>query len=368
MINITPYKTRARVFAFYLPQFHPIPENDLWWGKGFTEWTNVGKAKKLFPGHYQPHVPTDLGYYDLRVPETREKQANMAKEYGVEGFIYWHYWFGNGKRLLERPFNEVLASGKPDFPFALAWANETWKGFAHGLKNRNVLIEQSYPGEDDYINHFYAILPALKDKRYITIDNKPLFMIYKPYELPNATQFINLWQELAKKNGLNGIYFVAQRGYISTDEEKYDINNLLSMGFNSVNFVRLSINSLNKTENRIRNIMRKFIKFPVIRSYKNYIKHLTNKNDKILEVIPTILPNWDHTPRSGKEGHVLHNSQPQYFAENIKDTLNNISEKPLEKRIIFLKSWNEWAEGNYMEPDLKWGKGYLEALKKEILV
>ena len=170
---------KARVLAYYLPQFHPIPENDEWWGKGFTEWTNVGKAKPLFPGHYQPHVPADLGYYDLRVPETREAQAQMAREYGIEGFVYWHYWFGNGKRLLERPFNEVLESGKPDFPFALAWANETWSGFYHGLRDeKQILIEQTYPGEEDYIAHFNALLPAFKDKRYITCDGKPIFVIY----------------------------------------------------------------------------------------------------------------------------------------------------------------------------------------------
>ena len=201
---------KARVLAYYLPQFHPIPENDEWWGKGFTEWTNVGKAKPLFPGHYQPHVPADLGYYDLRVPETREAQAQLAREYGVEGFVYWHYWFGNGKRLLERPFNEVLASGKPDFPFALAWANETWKGFWFGADgSRNALIEQMYPGDDDYINHFYTVLPAFKDRRYITCEGKPIFIIYHPTQMPEMLHFISLWQDLAKQNGLKGIYFIA---------------------------------------------------------------------------------------------------------------------------------------------------------------
>ena len=153
---------KARIIAFYLPQYHPIPENDAWWGKGFTEWTNVGKAKPLYRGHYQPRVPADLGYYDLRVPETRQAQADMARSYGVEGFMYWHYWFGGGKRLLERPFNEVLASGEPDFPFALAWANETWKGFAHGLTNRNTLIEQRYLGEQDYIERNQLITTFLQ--------------------------------------------------------------------------------------------------------------------------------------------------------------------------------------------------------------
>ena len=154
--------TDIRVIALYLPQFHPIPENDKWWGKGFTEWMNVGKARSLFRGHYQPRVPADLGYYDLRLSEAREAQAEMAKSYGIEGFCYWHYWFGNGKRLLERPFQEVLSSGKPDFPFCLAWANESWKGFFHGVNGREVLIEQEYPSEQDCIDHFYSVLSAFK--------------------------------------------------------------------------------------------------------------------------------------------------------------------------------------------------------------
>ena len=200
---------KARVLALYLPQFHPIPENDLWWGKGFTEWTNVGKAKKLFPGHYQPRVPADLGYYDLRVPETREAQADLARQYGIEGFVYWHYWFGNGKRLLERPFNEVLASGKPDFPFALAWANESWRGFWHGVKTKETLIDQLYPGDEDYIAHFKAVLPAFKDKRYIKCHGKPVFFIYHHRDMPDVAHFIELWQKLARENGLPGIYFIS---------------------------------------------------------------------------------------------------------------------------------------------------------------
>lgn len=143
--------TNVRAIAFYLPQFHPIPENDEWWGKGFTEWTNTAKAKPLFPGHYQPHVPADLGFYDLRLTEARVAQAEMAAEYGIEGFCYWHYWFA-GKRLLEHPFNEVMQSGKPDFPFCLGWANDTWSGIWHGAPNR-VLIEQTYPGLEDYKNY-----------------------------------------------------------------------------------------------------------------------------------------------------------------------------------------------------------------------
>ena len=191
----------SEIIGIVSASISPIPENDLWWGKGFTEWTNVGKARRYFRNHYQPRVPADLGYYDLRVAETRQAQADMAREYGVEGFVYWHYWFGNGKRLLERPFNEVLASGEPDFPFALAWANESWRGFAHGITNRNMLIEQLYGGVEDYTAHFRAVLPAFRDHRYITVDGKPLFMIYKPLADPEVKVFIATWRELAEKNG-----------------------------------------------------------------------------------------------------------------------------------------------------------------------
>ena len=192
---------KARVLAYYLPQYHPIPENDEWWGKGHTDWKNVGKAKPLFPGHYQPRVPTDLGYYDLRVPETREAQAQMAREAGVEGFVYWHYWFGKGKQILERPFNEVLASGKPDFPFALAWANETWSSAMHGLRKGKKLFEQLYQGDEDYYAHFMSVLPAFTDHRYITCEEKPIFMVYLPESVPDMKHFIEYWRELAQKNG-----------------------------------------------------------------------------------------------------------------------------------------------------------------------
>ena len=152
---------KARLIAFYLPQFHPIPENDKWWGKGFTEWISVTTAKPLFRGHRQPLIPGELGYYDLRLPEVRNAQAQLAQEYGIEGFCYWHYWLGGRKRLLERPFEEVLRSGQPDFPFCLAWANHDWKGVFFGAKNR-LLIKQEYPGKDDYIEHFYAMLNAFR--------------------------------------------------------------------------------------------------------------------------------------------------------------------------------------------------------------
>lgn len=153
---------KARVLAFYLPQFHPVPENDEWWGAGFTEWINVAKARPRFPGHYQPRMPGELGFYDLRVPETRQDQVDLAREHGVAAFVYWHYWFGNGRRILERPFQEVLQSGRPDFPFCLAWANQTWSGVWHGAPGK-VLIAQEYPGLDDFRAHFESVLPAFRE-------------------------------------------------------------------------------------------------------------------------------------------------------------------------------------------------------------
>ena len=190
----------ARLIAFYLPQFHPIPENDEWWGKGFTEWTNVAKARPMYRGHYQPHVPSDLGFYDLRVPETRKAQAELAGEYGIEAFCYYHYWFA-GRRILERPFNEVLASGQPNFPFCLCWANETWTGVWYGESDRT-LIEQTYPGPRDHEQHFAALLPAFRDRRHVLVDGKPLLVIFRPRQLPSPVETLSLWRSMAETLGL----------------------------------------------------------------------------------------------------------------------------------------------------------------------
>ena len=357
-------KKNIRIIAFYLPQFHPIPENDQWWGKGFTEWTNVGKAKPLFKGHYQPKVPADLGYYDLRMPEVREEQAQMAKEAGIEGFCYWHYWFGNGRRLLERPFNEVLASGKPDFPFCLCWANHSWEDKLFNKDgSKRILIAQDYPGEDDFVNHFYSLLPAFKDHRYIRVDGKPLFMIYAPMDVPNVSVFIRLWNRLAKENGLNGMNFVAH-----TSNEK-EIKSFMDTGFDGVNIVRL-FHFFRKEFSFIElcymKVMRILFGKGRIVPYRRASKFFIGEEDAQDYCYPTIIPNWDHSPRSGRTGHILVNSTPQLFYEHVETALNIVKQKNEQHKILFLKSWNEWAEGNYMEPDLKHGKEYLEALKRAL--
>jgi len=361
---------KARVIAFYLPQFHPIPENDHFWGKGFTEWTNVGKAKPLFKGHYQPRVPADLGYYDLRMPEVREEQAAMAREAGVEGFIYWHYWFGNGKRVLERPFNEVLESGKPDFPFCLGWANHSWSthswNSATQWQKNTVIFEQLYPGVDDYTNHFNTVLPAFKDPRYLTVDGKPIFLIYAPNDIPDVKQFIELWRKLAEENGLKGIHFIGMHGgWVE------DLNKNFEYGFDAVNSRGLwhaEAKAAGKLKKLIfHKIRKKFGGLTLDKySYAKVMKHYFTKLDKEKNVYPTIIPQWDRSARSGRRAVIYHGSTPELFKSHVEEALELIKEKPEEHKIVFLKSWNEWAEGNYMEPDLKFGRGYLDALREAL--
>lgn len=353
----------ARLIAFYLPQFHPIPENDRWWKKGFTEWMNVGKARSFYPGHYQPRVPADLGYYDLRVAETRRLQAEMAEKYGIEGFCYWHYWFGNGRQLLERPFNEVLSSGEPDYPFCLGWANESWRGFFHGLKTKETLIDQLYPGEEDDIAHFNAVLPAFKDHRYIKVDGKPLFLIYQPLNDKEAVVAkMNLWRKLAAENGLNGIYFVGHSYHLENCRADLD-----SMGFDALNTVRMyDYERKQKRLKRVAKLFHKIFRIPYVVPYAAASKWFISDAEREETVFPTIIPNWDHTPRTGNRGLVLHGSDPDKFEKHLEDVLEHISHKPFEHRIAFVKSWNEWAEGNYLEPDLKYGMRYLETIARNV--
>jgi lipopolysaccharide biosynthesis protein len=364
---------KAKILAFYLPQFHPIPENDEWWGKGFTEWRTVGKAKPLFKGHYQPRVPADLGYYDLRMPEIRESQATMARNAGIYGFCYWHYWFGGGKQLLEKPFAEVLTSGKPDFPFCLGWANESWEAKvwnSEGAKRNKILIEQKYLGEKDHELHFFSLLNAFKDKRYITVDNKPLFLIYKPEQFKDIDLFIAQWNSLAESNGLiNGFHFVAHTASFK------EYKKLIELGFNSITVNPMSRvienidNSKSPIMRRIEKTKRYILKIKILTviEYKNALRQFINKEEDSLEnVFPTIIPNWDHSPRSGKNAWILHNSTPELFEKNIHDAINCVEKKSDDNKIIFLKSWNEWGEGNYIEPDLVYGQAYLEVLRKTV--
>lgn len=380
---------KARVIAYYLPQFHPIPENDEVWGKGFTEWTNVAKAKPLFRGHYQPRIPADLGFYDLRLPEIREQQAQMAREAGIEGFCYYHYWMGNGKQLLQRPFEEVLASGKPDFPFCLCWANHEWttRTWQNGGKTK-IIAPMVYSGDEDYTAHFNYVLPALRDKRYITVDGKPLFSIYDPYHFTGVRRFMELWRQLAKENGLPGIHFTAWMSSTSTIKRKDDgsiervlpnlkssadvYNQILSLGFDSITSYgksRAEMLYMGKYKRIITKYVHKHIPFlPSLRyNYAKVMPHFFAPEDSWENVFPTIFPQWDRTPRAGSSEGIYVNATPDNFKRHIEDALNVIKDKQQEHQILFLKSWNEWGEGNYVEPDLHYGHGFLDAIRETVL-
>lgn len=351
--------TKARCIAFYLPQFHPIPENDEWWGKGFTEWTNAAKAKPLFRGHYQPHVPADLGFYDLRVPETRAAQADMARAHGVEAFCYYHYWFA-GKRLLERPFDEVLASGQPDFPFCLCWANATWTGVWHGNPKR-VLVEQTYPGIEDYRAHFDLLLKAFRDRRYLTVDGKPLFIIYKPKDVPDVVGVVRLFRQMAERAGLPGLYLVGVSHHEGWDPKPAGFDAAVVQNLPGLTSTVPWRYPLLKLRSKLQG------KRLSIYQYQDLLKSFVPDRTRQLEYLPCLIPSWDNTPRSGMNGLVMEGATPELFRQSLRQALRNVAGKPAEHRLVFLKSWNEWAEGNHMEPDLRVGYGYLDALRGEIL-
>lgn len=364
MINI-------RFIAYYLPQYHPIPENDEWWGKGFTEWTNVTKAKPLFKGHNQPRYPADLGYYDLRVPEVREQQAKIAQAYGVSGFCYYHYWFGNGNKLLERPLEDVVNSGKPDFPFMLCWANQTWKGVWFGASKGNILIEQTYPGKQDYIEHFNYLLKAFQDPRYIKIDDKPVFQVYMPMDIADLKLFVDTFRSCAVKAGFSGIYLLGSScsdGWIPQD---YGFDGVVSNRFDMTRYHATRIiknrkNLLSKIENKIKSITnyQKFelrtkpFRFP----YQKMIDYVSGWPKCHYDYFPQIVPDWDNSARAGCSSYILTGSTPALWEKHVKDACNYVCKNEQDKQIIFVKSWNEWAEGNYLEPDKKWEYAYLEVL------
>lgn len=376
---------KARVIAYYLPQYHPIPENDKYWGKGFTEWTNVVNSKPLFRGHYQPQLPADLGFYDLRVPEVREQQADLAKKAGIEGFCYWHYWFGNGKKVLERPFEEVVEQKRPDFPFCLGWANHDWttktweKGKA--FSTDTMIFKQEYLGDEDYIAHFKYLLPAFKDKRYITVDGKLLFVVFQPFLIPDVHHFIELWNELARENGLKGFYFVGR----VESFEKIDSKNIheieknigerykkcLDMGFDGVNSVTLKYAELKSTgylKRAIRSIARKYFGGLLLdkHKYSDIIANFNTKEDYEEGIYPQLIPKRDRSPRSGRKAVIYYGSTPELFGKAIENAYGCVKERESQHKLIFLNAWNEWGEGSYMEPDKKDGHAYLDMLWNSI--
>lgn len=375
---------KARVIAYYLPQFHPVDVNDKFWGKGFTEWTNVAKAKPVFKGHDQPRIPADLGFYDLRLQSVAEEQAKLAKEAGIEGFCYWHYWFGNGKEVLEMPMDRMVETGKPDYPFCIGWANhdwstKTWTKDKSSLQS-TMIFKQEYPGIEDHVAHFKRLLPAFSDKRYIKVDGKLLFLIFDIEHFVNPKEFKDLWNQLAKENGLPGFHFVAMVGSLSAIDKKLisadlesvveqNMNKARKYGFDALNSISqkyAEYKTAGKYGKIVQAFLRKILKGKYVEKYEysQIMKNYYSKSDKEEDVYPQLLVGWDRSPRSGRNAIIYKNSNPTAFKEAAKRAIKCVEHKTEEHRIIFLNSWNEWGEGAYMEPDLRYGKGFIESLKE----
>ena len=346
--------------AFYLPQFHPVPENDDWWGPGFTEWTNVTRAKPLFKGHYQPRLPADLGFYDLRLSESREAQADLARHFGIHGFCYYHYWFG-GRRLLNRPFDEVRACGRPDFPFCLCWANETWSRRWLGEETA-VLMRQTYSAEDDRA-HAAWLANAFADSRYIRIENRPLFLIYRPHDLPEAGRTLDILKTTAVRAGSGEPYVVGvdahrpgmdfrEAGFDATLAFEPQLGALPGAFGDGFKLTRLKRNVGSGIVNGTTKV------------YRDADARALMKRRRSFPFIRTVYVGWDNSPRRGKDAIVLVDSTPDSFEKDLVESIASHHETSLPEHPIFINAWNEWAEGNYLEPDQRNGLEYLNRIKR----
>ncbi|MES2408243.1 MAG: glycoside hydrolase family 99-like domain-containing protein [Pseudomonadota bacterium] len=352
--------TDLRAIAFYLPQFHPVRENDEWWGTGFTEWRNVARARPLFAGHYQPHLPADLGFYDLRLPEIREAQATLARDHGLHGFCYYHYWF-NGRRILERPFNEVLASGKPNFPFCLCWANENWTRAWNGGE-KDILLGQQYNHADD-LTHINSLFPAFEDARYIRINGKPLFIVYRTQLMPNPARTAEIWREAALKAGIGELYLARVESFGE------DLNPE-TIGFDADIEFAPNWRRLGSPLHRDR-FSRWLIKLGVlpdvylkqtVATYEGMIQGMLSKPVPNHVRFRGVTPGFDNSARRAEGAAILVESKPEKYAGWLREIARQTLQKQQgDERLIFINAWNEWAEGNHLEPDLQNGHAYLQA-------
>jgi lipopolysaccharide biosynthesis protein len=360
----------VKLIAFYLPQFYPTPENDLWWGKGFTEWRNVTLARPRFTGHYQPHIPADLGFYDLRLPETRNEQAELAKKHGIYGFCYYHYWF-NGKLLLDRPLNGVLSSKEPDLPFCICWANENWTRRWDGLEQQ-VLIKQDHHPEDDE-HHIEWLINVFRDERYIRINKKPLLIIYRFDIIPHIRELIALWRKKVRAAGFDDLYLCGQSnafGNLTHTE-------ILKLGFDAViEFQPHREYITNDTRITKKTIGNKIIKhwnsltgrehqnFVRI-DYKKYVELAMNEASDV-NVIPCVFPSWDNSSRRKSHAVIIQNFDENEYLRWLTHSIKKVKLSQTDDKIVFINAMNEWGEGCHLEPDLRNGLKFLKATRKAL--
>lgn len=353
-----------KALAFYLPQFHPIPENDQWWGNGFTEWRNVAKAQQLFKGHYQPHVPADLGFYDLRLSETRKAQAAMAMAYGIQGFCYYHYWF-NGRRLLDSPVNSILAEGEPDFPFCLCWANESWSRRWIG-DGQEILMQQAYSADDDE-SHGSLLASIFSDSRYIRISDRPLFLIYRPGDIPNASLMLDRLSAQCSGQGIPRPFFVAVDAHrVGYDFRRDGFDAILAftpqLGVSAPDAFR-DKRSFTKLR---RNLSQGILSAKLKVFDEQAERHKMAQINRPFPFIPSCFVSWDNSPRRGRDGIIYSNSTIALYEADLRAAIGTACLHPDAPGLIFINAWNEWAEGNHLEPDLRNGFSYLEATHRAL--
>ncbi|PIF60610.1 glycoside hydrolase family 99-like domain-containing protein [Flavobacterium sp. 11] len=361
---------KIKPIAIYLPQFHPIPENDEWWGKGFTEWTNVVKAKPRFEGHYQPHLPADLGFYDLRLEETRLAQEAMAKEYGIYGFCYYHYWF-NGKRMLHEPLDRKLKNPQEDLPFMMCWANENWTKTWDGL-DKEVLLHQEYGFEDDVIHFEFLCKNYFNDERYIKHEGKPVFLVYRPKLFNDINKTIEIWRNIARKEGVGEVHLGYMQSWGIVDDP-------IKMGFDFAvefqpHFPGKQPNKRTIGQKIITKIYKQFnLKENVVITQEdrvfdyNKFVEIQKKNVFKSNVSPCLIPMWDNSSRRKSNSFIFTNSTPRIYGEWLNHIVNNFPWNVNKENFLFINAWNEWAEGNHLEPCQKWGRKYLEATKENLI-
>lgn len=372
-------KRDVKIIAFYLPQFHCIAENDKWWGKGFTEWTNVKKAKPLFFGHNQPRIPKNNNYYDLLDDNIKIWQAKIAKEYGIFGFCYYHYWFKDGKQLLEKPAEQMLSNKQIDLPFCFCWANENWSRNWDG-GNQEIIMEQNYGDKEDWELHFQYLLKFFRDERYITIDGKPLFIIYKPDLIVDIYQMIQYFKNRALQENFPGICFAFQFptyfsdifyrddifDYIIEFEPVYSRNNFQRNKSKKIEFIRRIFGenfiSYYRKRKGIKGFNYNKQKYLSMFFYDEAWNRILNTkwDDKL---IPGTFVDWDNTPRN-KHGAIYSGFTIEKFEKYMHLLVKKVKEN--NKKMIFINAWNEWGEGAYLEPDEKYGYKKLEAIKKAL--